>query len=366
MVCVDGSVLASCSRLERDVGCPVLAAPGCVVTPALSVSTMARASRRADAVIDARVGLPLAVLSAATFALSGPLARGLIDAGWSPNAVVLARTAIAALVLAPFTARALRGRWVMLREHRRLVVVYGLVPVAGTQFAFFSAVAAMDVGPSLLIEYTAPAAIVGWLWFREGERPTPLTCAGALVAAAGLVLVLDLLTGSNLALKGVLWASVAMVGAATYFVLSSRVSDLPPIALAGSGLTVGACALGALGAVGALPMGATTDAPSYSGHTVVWWLPFVGLGVVTAAVAYVAGIAASRRLGSRLASFVALLEVVAAVTFAWLLLDQVPSGSQMIGGVVVVIGVIIVKLGEPQRPDGTHFEDGTDLPPPFS
>ena len=58
------------------------------------------------------------------------------------------------------------------------------------------------------------------------------------------------------------------------------------------------------------------------------------------------GIAASRRLGSRLASFVALLEVVAAVVFAWLLLDQLPETLQFAGGALIVAGVIVVKLGE--------------------
>ena len=45
------------------------------------------------------------------------------------------------------------------------------------------------------------------------------------------------------------------------------------------------------------------------------------LGVVTAAAAYGCGIAATRRLGARLASFVALSEVLAALVFAGL-----PSG----------------------------------------
>src|SRR3954449_2868746 len=147
-----------------------------------------------------RVGLALAVVSAASFALSGPLARGLIDSGWSPGAVVLARIAIAALALAPFAARALHGQWGLLRRNARLVLLYGAVPVAGTQFAYFSAVAAMDVGPALLIEDTAPAVIVAWLWLRHGERPRPLTLAGAGLAALGLVLVLDLLSGTDLAL----------------------------------------------------------------------------------------------------------------------------------------------------------------------
>ena len=68
--------------------------------------------------------------------------------------------------------------------------------------------------------------------------------------------------------------------------------------------------------------------------------------VVTAAFAYVTGIAAGRRLGSRLASFVALLEVVTAVVFAWVLLDELPRPVQLVGGLVVLAGVVVVKLGE--------------------
>ena len=101
------------------------------------------------------IGLVLAIGSALSFGLSGPLARGLLDAGWSAGAVVLARLAIASVFIAPLAARALRGRWGALRRHAGLVLVFGAVPVAGTQFAYFSAVQRMDVGPALLIEYTA-------------------------------------------------------------------------------------------------------------------------------------------------------------------------------------------------------------------
>ena len=93
-------------------------------------------------------------------------------------------------------------------------------------------------------------------------------------------------------------------------------------------------------------MRATVASPTYAGEAVAWWLPFVALGVITAGIAYTTGIAAGRRLGSRLASFVALLEVVAAVLFAWLLLDQLPGVLQLVGGAFVVAGVIVVKLGE--------------------
>src|SRR3954447_5192771 len=296
------------------------------------------------------IGFAFALVSAASFGLSGALARGLLDAGWSAGAVVLARLAIGALVVAPIAARALRGRWSAFRANAWFVLAFGAVPVAGAQFAYFSAVQRMDVGPALLIEYTAPAAVVVWLWLREGERPGPLTLAGAGVAALGLVLVLDLVSGADLAPAGVLWALVAMVCAASYFVLAAKPrATLPPVALAGAGLTTGALILAVLGAVGTLPMHATATSPVYADRTVDWWLPLVGLGVVTAGLAYCTGIAASRHLGSRLSSFVALLEVVAGVTFAWLLLDQLPGPVQLLGGVLIIAGVVVVKLGERPR-----------------
>jgi drug/metabolite transporter (DMT)-like permease len=93
-------------------------------------------------------------------------------------------------------------------------------------------------------------------------------------------------------------------------------------------------------------MHASTASVTYAGTTVSWWVPLVVLGVVTAAIAYTSGIAAIRRLGSRLASFVALTEVLASVLWAWLLLDELPRTVQLLGGLLILAGVVGVKLGE--------------------
>ncbi|WP_341928005.1 DMT family transporter [Nocardioides psychrotolerans] len=296
-------------------------------------------------------GLLLALLSAVTFGLSGALARGLLDTGWTPGSVVLVRIGLAALVVAPFGYVALRGRWDLLRANRGLVLTYGLLAVAGAQFCYFSAVGHMQVGPALLIEYTAPAAVVVWLWLRHGERPGALTLVGAGLAALGLVLVLDLVSDAELNVAGVLWALGAMVGCAVYFVISADEDNgLPPLALAAAGLVIGGLSLAILGLVGLLPMTATTRDVTMAGSSVAWWVPLVLLGLVTAAIAYVSGIAASRRLGSRVASFVALIEVVMGVLWAWLLLDELPRPVQLLGGILIMAGVVAVKLGERSVP----------------
>lgn len=300
-----------------------------------------------DARSSTGVGLGFAVLSAMSFGMSGTLAKGLLVADWTPAAAVTARIGVAALVLLVPGLIALRGRWHLLRANAGFVVVYGLVVVAGCQFAYFSAVDHMQVGVALLIEYTAPVVVVGWLWLRHGQRPGQKTAVGGLVAALGLVLVLDLLSGADLDPVGVGWALLAMVGAATYFVMSAQVGNgLPPVVLAAAGLVVGVLALLLAGLLGLLDLTASTDPATYDGTEVPWWVAVIALGILTCAFAYVSGIVAARALGSRVASFVALFEVLFALIFAWLALGELPRAIQFLGGAAILAGVILVKLGE--------------------
>jgi drug/metabolite transporter (DMT)-like permease len=298
----------------------------------------------------ARVGFGFAVLAAASFGLSGALASSLLDAGWSPAALVLCRILVGALVLTGPAVVALRGRWHLLRANAPLLVAYGLVAVAGCQLAYFSAVDRLPVAVALLIEYTAPVAVIGWLWARHGQRPTRLTLLGAAVAGGGLMLVLDVMNAGSVDGLGVVWGLLAMAGCAFFFIVSASDDDvLPPIVLAAGGLVVGAVGLAAAAALGLVTLTASADDAAYRGTSVPWWLPVLALGVVTAALAYVAGILAARGLGARMASFAALLEVLFAVVFAWLLLGQLPRAVQLLGGIFVLAGVVLVKLGEPRE-----------------
>ena len=294
------------------------------------------------------IGLVVAIGAAFSFGISGAWARGLIDAGWTPGATVTARVWVGALILLVPTLLALRGRWDSVRRNAGMVLAYGILAVAATQLFYFQAVARMDVGIALLIEYTAPIAVVLWLWIRRGERPTRRSIIGAAIAFVGLVLMLDVITGATADVIGILWALGAMVGAASYFLLSAqRDTGIPPVALAGLGLLLGAIALSLAGLVGVLPMVWTTGDIAYRFGTVPWFIPVLAIGLGATAVAYVLGIVSTRMLGSRLASFIALAEVVAAMLFGWLLLGQLPDLLQGIGAVLVLAGVVVVKLGEP-------------------
>ncbi len=292
-------------------------------------------------------GLALAVVSATSFGLSGAVGKAMLESGWSAAATVTARVLVAALVLLPAALLALRGHRHLLRRNVPAVLLFGTVAVAGCQLSYFNAVAHLQVGVALLIEYTAPVVVIAWLWLRRGQRPGRLTVLGTVIAGVGLVLVLDLVSGADLSGVGVLWALGATAGVSVYFVMSGDVDDaLPPVVLACGGLLVGGVVLLVLGAVGVLPLQVAAESVTYRGTSTPWWLSILLLGVVTAALAYVTGIAAARRLGSRLASVVGLTEVLAALVFAWLLLAELPRPIQIAGGVLILAGVTAVRMGE--------------------
>ncbi|MEV4388796.1 DMT family transporter [Micromonospora sp. NPDC049580] len=292
-------------------------------------------------------GAALALLSAVTFATSGTFARSLIEAGWSAEAAVVARVGVAALVLAIPALLSLRGRWHVLRSNSGAVVMFGLLGVALAQVCFFNAVRYLPVGIALLLEYLGIILVVGWMWLRHGQRPRRLTVAGSAAALCGLAFVLDLTGTAGFHPVGVVWGLGAAFGLAGYFVLAGRVDPrLPSVAMASGGMAVGAAVLLLVGLTGLLPLRATFGEVTFAGHRTTWLLPIVGLTLVAAVIAYLAGIAGTRILGPRLSSFVGLTEVLFAVLIAWLFLDELPTAWQLFGGALIVAGVALVRLDE--------------------
>jgi drug/metabolite transporter (DMT)-like permease len=313
-----------------------------------------------------RLGLMLAVGSALAFGSSGPFAKALMEAGWSPTAAVVARLAGGALVMAVF-ATIMKPGWVgEALRHAQTVVLYGAIPIAGAQLFYYNAVAHLSVGVALLLEYTAPILVVGWVWTATRRRPTTLTLAGVALAVAGIMLVLDVFSGAHINLVGVGWGLAAAVCAACYFVMSANVSNgsadregVNPVTLAAGGLVVGTAVVTLLGVGGVMPLTFTTNDTVIAGWTTSWVVPVVALGVVATAIAYTLGIMGVSLLRPRFASLVGLSEVMFAVLAAWVLLGEAMTPIQAIGGAIVLAGLALARQGDrgeeiadPTWPDG--------------
>ena len=221
----------------------------------------------------------------------------------------------------------------------------------------------LSVGVALLLEYLAPVLIVGWLWARHRQAPRRLTLAGVALAVVGLLLVLDVGGGATLTLVGVLWGLGGAGCRVLYFLLADHVDDdVPPLALAGGGLAVGAGSLWAAALAGVLDMTRGAGQVPLGGVVVPWWVPVLVIALVAAAFAYVTGIAAVRMLGAKVASFVALTEVLFAVVFAWLVLAELPTPVQLVGGVLIVAGLVAVRADEARRPGHARVDPPSRAP----
>ncbi len=289
-------------------------------------------------------GLLLGVASALAFSSSGPLIKPLLEAGWSLGAALLVRVGLAAVVLAPALVIAIRRRPSLVRRYWRLIIAFGVTGVVGGQLFFFAAMQRMPVAVALLIEYLAPVLLVGLAWARTRRAPSRLVMAGSVIAIVGLVLVVDI-AGARFDLLGTLLALAAAICVGAYFLLAEQAGeDLPPLALAAGGLLTGTAFLGLLCLAGVLPFAAPAVAIPIAGQEVPWFLPLLWVGVVGTTAGYAFGVMAVPRIGSRVASFVGLSEVLFALGFAWLLLGETPAPIQYIGGVLILTGVVLVRL----------------------
>jgi len=297
--------------------------------------------------VNSRNGLIFALLSAATFGVSGPFAKSLIESGWSPGGAVFARVAGGALVMMVI---AVATQWPRLRQvstHTRTVLLYGVFAISGVQLCFFNAVQHLSVGVALLLEYLAPIIAIGWVWITKGARPSVQTLLGAAVALIGAAVVIDVFGSAEISAVGVAWGLAAAACLAVYFVISERADgDLHPVVLAASGLTVSAVVIGALGLVGVLPLQFSASNAVVADHSVNVWLPVVVLVLVSTVIAYLTGIAAITLLGPTIGSLVALTEVLCAVVAAWILVGESVTALQAVGGAAIIAGLVLARLGQ--------------------
>ena len=290
------------------------------------------------------LGLLIATLAALAFGTSGALGKSLLQTGWSPLAAVTFRALIGGILLSPFAIRMLRGRWSALWHARTRVLLMALVGVAATQLVYFSAINLIPVSDAVLLEYLAPLLLVLWAWVRTRHVPKLVVLIGSVVAVGGLVLVVSPRAGTHLSLLGILLAVLAAVGCAVYYIIAAKPSDdLPPVALASAGLVIGGVALAIVGATRILPFTVAATDVRLLGTELPWWVPLAAVGLISTAFAYAANITASEMLGSRLSSFMGLLEVVAAAFYAWILLGQQLRWPQLVGGVLILAGIALVR-----------------------
>ncbi|MEV8372335.1 EamA family transporter [Kribbella sp. NPDC056861] len=298
-----------------------------------------------DAARTKSVGLGFAVFSAITFGGSGPFAKALIEAGMSPQQAAWLRILGAAALLVPLVLifrgraglRAARASWPQL-------VLYGLTGIAGCQTLFFIAASRLPVGIAILLEFSGPVLVVAWLKFGRKVAVPKSAALGVGIALLGLAIVVEIWSGLQLDLIGLLCGLGAAACQATYFILIDKLTGVAdPLVMTAAGSVVGAILLTAISAPWAMPWHVLSDTIAIGERSAPGWIFATWLVVVSTVVAYLAGAAAVQRLSAAIGGAVAYVEVVAASLFALLLLNEKLTTSQIIGGVIVLLGAFVAQ-----------------------
>jgi drug/metabolite transporter (DMT)-like permease len=317
-------------------------------------------------------GLGFAVLSSISFGASGALGKALITSGFSPLQAVWLRIAGAALVLVPLVL-VLRGV-TRLRGVRRFtpqLVAYGATGVAGCQACYFIAAARLPVGVAILLEFTGPVLVLGWIWLVR-RTPVPRTAAvGVAVAMVGLACVVQVWSGLRLDALGLAAGLGAAACQAAYFLLVERLTgDIDPLIMTAAGCVVGAVLLALPAAPWSMPWRVLPATIPVAGHSAPAWLLAAWMIVVSTVIAYIAGIAAVQRLSAPVAGAIGYTEAVAATLIAWALLSERLTTVQLIGGAIVLTGAFIAQRAAPGRRAGAgetgRRETGHGAPEPLA
>jgi drug/metabolite transporter (DMT)-like permease len=290
-------------------------------------------------------GTGLAVASAATFAGSGPLAKSMMDTGFTPIQLSLLRIGLAAvLVLVPVAA--LRPRALRLRRRDWGVVLgYGLFGVAGAQAFFFVAVTRIPVGVAVLLEFTAPVFVALWVRFMRRRRLPTAVWLGIALAMAGLAMVAQVWHGFALNPVGVAAGLGSALSTTGYFLIGEYGANTrDPFGLLAGGLVIGAIAVGFAAPPWLLPTARFGATATLGGAALPVWLVVALLAVISTAVPYLCGLTSLRHLPSSTASVLGLLEPITATVLAWWLIGQSLQPLQLLGGVVVLGGAILVQI----------------------
>ncbi|MEU6218507.1 EamA family transporter [Streptomyces sp. NPDC047022] len=296
------------------------------------------------------VGLGLALTSAVAFGGSGVAAKPLIEAGLDPLHVVWLRVTGAALVMLPFAVRH-RG---LPRSRPALLAGFGLLAVAGVQACYFAALSRIPVGVALLVEYLAPALVLGWVRFVQRRPVTRAAAVGVVLAVGGLACVVEVWSGLSFDALGLLLALGAACCQVGYFVLSDQGTgagdEAPdPLGVIAYGLLVGAAVLTAVASPWNLDWSVLTGTARMNGTSVPAVLLLAWIVLVATVLAYITGVLSVRRLSPQVAGVVACLEAVIATVLAWVLLGEHLSAPQLIGGAVVLVGAFTAQSSAPAK-----------------
>jgi len=295
--------------------------------------TVSRASRAVGTAIDARPGLT-AVLGALTIAFSAILVA-LADVSPSTAAIFRCGYALPVLGALAWWERRRFGAWSA--RDWRLALVAGVF-FAADLILWHYAIEDVGAGLATVLGNLQVVVVPVLAWLVLAERPSARVLAALPLVMSGVVLISGALEegayGADPARGVVFGILTGLTYGAFIFILRQGNADLrrPASPLFGATLTATIVATAA-----GLALGEADLAPSWPAHG---WL--VALALSSQVLGWLIIGASLPRLPAALASLTLTIQPVGSVALGVLLLGEAPSAFQLLGGLGIVAGLLVV------------------------
>lgn len=308
----------------------------------LSPMVVGPSSRRIQA-----IGAVMYLIAAFLFALNGSVAKAQIEAGLSPAEVTEIRTIGCALLLLIYILIVNPGSLKVRRTEIPFLLLFGVLAYALTPFLFFLSVELLPVAIASLLAFLAPVLVALWLRYVKREAVGRSIWLSLVLVVGGLILVSQVWSGMTLNALGVFFGLLTAAALAAYLILGeagARRRDV--MSLAFWGFAIATVTWSILAPWWNFPWNLLTTTTSLFDGAVtgipVWSLVIVMIAI--SVIPFVLVLMSLQRIGAQRGGILGTTEPLWAALLAFILLGEVLSPIQGLGGLVVLAGVIVAEF----------------------
>lgn len=287
------------------------------------------------------------IISILLFASNGSVSKSLLVSGIDATRLSQIRVTGAFLVLLVFALFLVRDQLKVKRPELIPIISYGIIGVALVQFLYFVAIERMPIGVALVIEYTAPVLVALWARFGEKEPVKKRVWLALALTLFGLSLVTNIWNGFTLDSIGFIAAALAAVSLAIYFITGEKLVQKR------SALAIVTLAFGASTIFWAIILpwwnfdtdifSGQVSFPENSSNMVSISLMMLWMIVMGTIAPFFLSFVALSHLKARTVAIFGTLEPVFASAVAFFVLNESLLAIQLLGGVVVIVGVVLAE-----------------------
>ena len=294
------------------------------------------------------IGYVMVMAAATLFAVNGTVSKVVLESGVTPLRLTQVRCLGALLGLGLIV---LLTRPASLRTTRRelaFLAAFGVCGVAFVQLFYFAAIERLEIGVSLVIQYTAPLLVALWARFVFKEHVRRRVWAALALALVGLSVMVDVWGGVPLNTAGVVLSFASACTFAAYLLLAEHaVGRRDPVSLLVFGFLFASLFWAVAQPWWSFPTEELAESISLlgnlAGREVSAWALVLVIVVLGTIVPFILMVGSLQHLPATTVGMVAMLEPVLGALVAYLWLDEALAAQQLAGGAIVLAAIFLAQ-----------------------